>query len=51
MTKRKQEAARVRLLCAYVGEGQTHMRGAVIELDAAEAERLIELGAAEAVTE
>lgn len=47
MSKAKSEAVRVRLACIYAGDGQTWSAGEVIEVDAAEAARLVdELGVA-----
>ena len=49
MAKTKKDAVLVRLKCIYSGEGAAPGPGDEIELDAAEAARLIEIGAAEAV--
>lgn len=52
MTKSKKDAAAsvsVELLCIYSGDGESWSVGAVIEVDADEAERLISLGAAKPV--
>ena len=48
MTK-KSEKVSVRLLCVLSGDGEAWGKGETIEVDAAEADRLIGLGAAEAV--
>jgi hypothetical protein len=45
----QEEKARVRLSCTYSGDGIAWGPGEVIEVDAAEAARLIDLGVAEAV--
>jgi len=52
MTKAKKEAdakVSVRLLCILSGDGESWNAGDVIEVEATEAARLIEIGAAEAV--
>lgn len=51
MTQNKKAPAKVsvRLLCILSGDGHSWSAGEVVEVDAAEADRLIGLGAAEAV--
>lgn len=54
MTKSKAKATdmvAVKLSCIYSGDGESWSEGSVIEVDAAEAERLIGLGAAAASEE
>lgn len=48
-TPAKAKTAKVKLSCVYSGEGESWGIGQVIEVDAAEAERLISLGVATAV--
>lgn len=47
--KAESKAVKVKLGCVYSGDGQSWAIGDVIEVDAAEAERLIALGVAVAV--
>lgn len=51
MTQNKKTSAKtsVRLLCILSGDGQSWSAGQTIEVDHAEAERLISIGAAEAI--
>jgi hypothetical protein len=50
--RRKQpETVGVRLLCTLSGDGRSWAPGSIVRVDAAEAGRLIGLGAAEAVAE
>ena len=44
--KTKPEMVKVKLGCVYSGDGQSWAIGDVIEVDAAEAERLVSLGVA-----
>ena len=51
MTQNKRSPAKVsvRLLCILSGDGQSWPKGETVQVDPAEADRLIGLGAAEAV--
>ena len=51
MTQSKRSPAKVsvRLLCILSGDGQAWAKGETVSVEAAEADRLIGLGAAEAV--
>lgn len=48
-TDTKVEKVTVRLACVYSGDGEAWGIGELIEVDAAEAERLVSLGVAEVV--
>ena len=51
MTQNKKASAKVsvRLLCILSGDGESWPKGETVEVDSVEADRLIALGAAEAV--
>ena len=47
--KSKAAKVAVRLLCILSGDGESWSAGQIVEVDPAEAERLVKMGAAEAV--